>query len=148
MSRHMDSHQQKCKDCSFKCSNGRSLEVHRKAEHMFKCKKCKATLATKEALETHTTVAHMFKCQKCGTLFELKILLEKHFRALHMFKCPSCPQVQSICSPYILLIVCGNFHLFKLPIFVSFDGLMPPFRSWTASLPWQAMKRQIISPAR
>ena len=104
ISRHMDSHQQKCKDCSFKCSNGRSLEVHRKAEHMFKCKKCKATLATKEALETHTTVAHMFKCQKCGTLFELKILLEKHFRALHMFKCPSCPQVQSISSSSVFIV--------------------------------------------
>ena len=93
MGRHMESHQQKCKDCSFKCKSGKSLEVHRRAEHMFKCKKCKATLATKEALGTHTTVAHMFKCQKCGSLFEHKILLEKHFRASHMFKCTMCPQI-------------------------------------------------------
>ena len=105
MSRHMESHQQNCKDCNYKCNNGRSLEMHRRAEHMFKCKKCKATLATKEALGTHTTVAHMFKCQNCGTLFEQKILLEKHFRALHMFKCPMCPQVQFFCSASILLVI-------------------------------------------
>ena len=105
MGRHMESHQQKCKDCSFKCKSGKSLEVHRRAEHMFKCKKCKATLATKEALETHTTVAHMFKCQKCGILFEQKILLEKHFRASHVFKCTLCPQVQTFFSSLFVLIL-------------------------------------------
>ena len=94
MSRHMESHVYKCKDCDFKCNNARSLEVHKRAEHNFKCKKCKMTLATKEALATHTTLAHTFKCQKCGTLFEQKSLLEKHFRDSHMFKCPSCPQVE------------------------------------------------------
>ena len=94
MSRHMESHVYKCKDCDFKCNNARSLEMHKRAEHNFKCKKCKMTLATKEALATHTTLAHTFQCQKCGTLFEQKSLLEKHFRDFHMFKCPSCPQVE------------------------------------------------------
>ena len=128
MSRHMDSHQQKCNDCDFKCMSGKSLEVHRKAEHMFKCKKCKATLATKEALGTHTTVAHMFKCQKCGVLFEHKSLLEKHFRASHMVKCSMCPQVK---------------HLFS---FAILNEILP--RSWIAPLPWRVMKLPNTNPAR
>ena len=139
MGRHMESHQQKCKDCSFKCKSGKSLEVHRRAEHMFKCKKCKATLATKEALETHTTVAHMFKCQKCGILFEQKILLEKHFRASHVFKCTLCPQVQTF-SLHCLLKFFTHFFIF--------NGLMILCRSWTAALLWRAMKPQNINPVR
>ena len=135
MSRHMESHVYKCKDCDFKCNNARSLEVHKRAEHNFKCKKCKMTLATKEALGTHTTLAHTFKCQKCGTLFEQKSLLEKHFRDSHMFKCPSCPQVTRNC-------ICSFLRKY-LSIFYSFF-----VRFSTALLRWQLMNKQSINPAR
>ena len=114
LSRHMQSHVYKCKDCDFKCNNARSLEVHKRAEHNFKCKKCKMTLATKESLATHTTLAHTFKCQKCGTLFEQKSLLEKHFRDSHMFKCPSCPQVE------ILSLLFDNTFIFLLTLYLLF----------------------------
>ena len=125
MARHMESHQQNCKDCSFKCNNPRSLEMHKRAEHNFKCKKCKLTLSTKEALGTHTTVAHMFKCQKCGTLFEHKTLLEKHFRASHMFKCPSCPQVQFFFYTLEWLSIFLNIfsHLFLICLMIYFQVL-------------------------
>ena len=136
MSRHMESHVYKCKDCDFKCNNARSLEVHKRAEHNFKCKKCKMTLATKEALATHTTLAHTFKCQKCGTLFEQKSLLEKHFRDSHMFKCPSCPQVE----------IFSIRLFFSSRIFINI--LLFFFRFLTALLRWQLMKKRSINPAR
>ena len=145
MARHVESHQQNCKDCSFKCNNPRSLEMHKRAEHNFKCKKCKLTLSTKEALGTHTTVAHMFKCQKCGTLFEHKTLLEKHFRASHMFKCPSCPQVQFFfCTLERLSIFLNIFS--QICFLICFWWFIS--RCWTAQLPWQATIRRSINPAR
>jgi len=89
---HMESHQSKCDHCSYKSTNPKAMEMHKKGEHRFKCK-CKAVLPTKAQLDAHTKAEHSFKCQKCPQVFEHKVVLEKHFRQQHYFKCTSCGEV-------------------------------------------------------
>ena len=58
-------------------------------------------------------------------------------------------QMSYVPTGIVFLVFC--FYLSFLNIshfFVIFKDLMIVFRCWTVLLPWQAMKQQIINPAR